>query len=276
MSAGAAPGFSERVASTLSARRRCTSSCHCTWASASAWAKPHKGMLASERQKLPLEAQAVALGLGKRAAHRSGRGGLGPGLLLRGRRGASPGLPAAPARRPPRCRGAVGPQARPGAHGVVLRHQRVLDGGEHRQARVQRAIAAGGGIQVEAVEAPFEAELDERERPFHHRLQSLRALRLHELGRILVARQGDGQKLHGVAVLVGDALADEGQGAVGRLLTRRVAVEQVDDLLGRVLGEHPDVPHGERRAQGGHHVGDARLVQRNDVGVAFHYDGAAR
>jgi len=35
------------------------------------------------------------------------------------------------------------------------------------------------------------------------------------------------------------------------------------------------VPHGERRAQGGHHVGDARLVQRNDVGVAFHYDGAA-
>ena len=30
MSAGAAPGFSERVASTLSARSRCTSSCHCT------------------------------------------------------------------------------------------------------------------------------------------------------------------------------------------------------------------------------------------------------
>ncbi len=65
--------------------------------------------------------------------------------------------------------------------------------------------------------------------------KSLRALRLHELGRILVVRQGDGQKLHGVAVLVGDALADEGQGAVGRLLTRRVAVEQVDDLLGACL-----------------------------------------
>ena len=232
-------------------------------------------MLAGQGQKLPLEAQAVALGLGKRAARGLGHGSFGGGLLLAGAAGHLQGRQALQHVGLLDAETAMGPQARPGAHGVVLRHQRVLDGGEHRQARVQRAIAAGRRVQVEAVEAPLEAELDERQRPFHHLLQGFRAFRLHELGRILVVRQGDGQKLHGVAVLVGDALADEGQGAIGRLLARRVAVEQVDDLLGRVLGEHPDVPHGERRAQGGHHVGDPGLVQRDDVGVALHHDGAA-
>ena len=237
--------------------------------------EPHERVLAGQGQKLSLEAQAVALGLGKRAPRGPGHGSFGGGLLLAGAAGHLQGRQALQHVGLLDAETAMGPQARPGAHGVVLRHQRVLDGGEHRQARVQRAIAAGRRVQVEAVEAPLEAELDERQRPFHHLLQGFRAFCLHELGRILVVRQGDGQELHGVAVLVGDALADEGQGAIGRLLARRVAVEQVDDLLGRVLGEHPDVPHGERRAQGGHHVGDPGLVQRDDVGVALHHDGAA-
>ena len=40
--------------------------------------------------------------------------------------------------------------------------------------------------------------------------------------------------------------------------------------------EHPDVPHGERRAEGGHRVFDTRLMQGDHIGVALHHDGHAR
>ena len=144
--------------------------------------EPHEQVLAGQGQKLSLEAQAVALGLGKRAPRGPDMEASGAALLLAGAAGHLQGRQALQHVGLLDAETAMGPQARPGAHGVVLRHQRVLDGGEHRQARVQRAIAARRRVQVEAVEGAARAELDERQRPFHHLLQGFRAFCLHELG----------------------------------------------------------------------------------------------
>ncbi len=59
--------------------------------------------------------------------------------------------------------------------------------------------------------------------------------------------------------------------AQGGLDAGLVTVVDDGDLLGKAL-DQADLLHGQRGARRGHHVGDARLVHRDHVGVTFHQD----
>lgn len=149
----------------------------------------------------------------------------------------------------------------------------VLDAGDDRGGLVQGGGAAGGGVEVVADDDLAERELEER------------GAGLDQVGDRLVAL-GEAQ-LAGVHVVRGDRDVRLGgellvvlEGAQGRLLAGRVAVEGEDHARAAVVHQQPaedlDVVAAEGRAAGGDGGGDSGEVAGHDVGVALDDDRAGR
>ena len=170
----------------------------------------------------------------------------------------------------------AGAHARGYLHGVVAREHGVLDGGQHLQRVGKGGGAALGAAEVMARKAALDAVLQQRLGVRDELLQLLGTALGHEVGRVEVVRQRDGSQLDAALARLGrHGVVDERERPVGGALARLVAVEEVHDRMLRMARQQADMAHGERGAQRGHRIPHARLVQRDDVGVALHHHGYA-
>ncbi len=158
-------------------------------------------------------------------------------------------------------------------HGDLVLGAAVLDPGDDRGGLVQGRRAAGRGVQVVAAHDLAERELEER------------GARLDQVGdRLVTLGQAQVAGVHAVGgdgdVGLGGELLVVLEGAQGRLLSGRVAVEGEDHAGRAVVHQQPaqdlDVVAAEGGAAGGDGGGDAGQVAGHDVGVALDDDRAGR
>jgi hypothetical protein len=124
--------------------------------------------------------------------------------------------------------------------------------------------AEGVGLRQHAQRA----EAQERHRPLDERAHAVGAVALHELRRV----EPLGQRQHAQLEALG---ARDARGAEDRLLPGVVGVErEVGDR--REPAQRADLVLGDRGAHDAHGVLEARLPQRDDVGVALDDDDGAR
>ena len=107
--------------------------------------------------------------------------------------------------------------------------------------------------------------------PVHERLKGLAAVSLDVIVRILLAQRSvlppllrQAEHLH---LQVG--AAQQGQGPLGSVLSRRIIIQTQYQLLG-IPADQPDMLFRQSSTHGGHGVVKARLVHGNDVDVALH------
>jgi hypothetical protein len=148
----------------------------------------------------------------------------------------------------------------------------VLDAGDDRGGLVQGGGAARGGVEVVADDDLAERELEERGAGLDQVGDRLVALGEAQLAGVhVVGRDGD--------VRLGGELLVVLEGAQGRLLAGRVAVEGEDHAGRAVVHQEPaedlDVVGAEGRAAGRDGGGDSGEVAGHDVRVALDDDRAA-
>ena len=155
-------------------------------------------------------------------------------------------------------------------HRVVLRNERILDGGEHLQRIAECERTRFGAVQVVCRKPALDTVADQRGCGIKLGSQGIDAVFTHEIRGIQIVGQGAGAQVYALAPRFGiHGLIDKAQSTVGGTLPRFVSIEQVDDLLPRMAREDADVLSGERGSQGGDRIGHTRLMQGDHVGVAF-------
>lgn len=131
--------------------------------------------------------------------------------------------------------------------------------------------------EVVAVDATVDAVFEQRLRIVEQRLHCFSARGLHVFSGILVIGNGSGEEIDAHdARFWGHARVDELERAIGCTLACCIAIEEVDDLGFRVVRENSDMLARERSAQRCHRIGEARLVKRDHIGVAFDDKGHTR
>lgn len=131
--------------------------------------------------------------------------------------------------------------------------------------------------KVVAVNATVDAVFEQRLRIVEQRLHRFSARGLHIFGGVLVIGNGSGEEIDAHDTRFwGHARVDELERAIGCTLACCIAVEEVDDLGFRMMRKDTDVLTRERSAQRCHRIGEARLVKRDHIGVAFNDEGYTR